>query len=456
MAHAPQAKTAAVIGQGSGMTSHLLLGSPTLRQLATIEIEPEMIRASRAFNAVNNRVFSDDRAHFVIDDARSYFAGAGHRFDLIVSEPSNPWVSGVAGLFTTEFYARIKQYLAPGGLLAQWMHLYEMNDALVLSMLAAVQQNFPAYDVYLSDESDIVVIATTAASVPAPDWRVTEWPMVAADLRNVTSLTPSALAALQLADSKALSPLVARVPPNSDFAPVLDLGAEKSRYLLMDATGFENLNASPFDIAAAMSERRMPFSNEVAILTDIPRLQMRARSARLRLFPNDSSVADGDFAAMEQVRHLFDTQIASDAAPSDWRRWVALLYEVNRDVHGGSPGSMDSALFRGVERFLNRTNAPAPVRQSVEFMKAADGWDFVVLQRVGDELIRKARNGERWFAPDYLRDATVVAHLKNGDAAGARKALDSMAKLVSRDPIVDLRTRLLRAYITAGGTKTSR
>ena len=92
IAHAPQAKTAAVIGQGSGMTSHFLLGSPTLRQLATIEIEPEMIRASRSFRPVNYRVFSDPRSHFVMDDARSYFAGAGHRFDLIVSEPSNPWV----------------------------------------------------------------------------------------------------------------------------------------------------------------------------------------------------------------------------------------------------------------------------------------------------------------------------------------------------------------------------
>ncbi|PYO04959.1 MAG: spermidine synthase, partial [Gemmatimonadetes bacterium] len=213
MAHAPQARAAAVIGQGSGMTSHMLLGSPTLRELATIEIEPEMIRASTQFRPVNYRVFSDRRARFVVDDARSYFAGAGRRFDLIVSEPSNPWVSGVAGLFTTEFYARIKRYLAPGGVFAQWMHLYEMNDSLVLTMLAALQENFSAYDVYLTDDTDIVVIATTAAVVPAPDWRVTEWPMVAEELRSVTSLTPESFAALHLADSKALSPLVATVRP---------------------------------------------------------------------------------------------------------------------------------------------------------------------------------------------------------------------------------------------------
>ncbi|PYP49548.1 MAG: spermidine synthase, partial [Gemmatimonadetes bacterium] len=66
MAHAPQARAAAVIGQGSGMTSHMLLGSPTLRELATIEIEPEMIRASTQFRPVNYRVFSDTRARFVV------------------------------------------------------------------------------------------------------------------------------------------------------------------------------------------------------------------------------------------------------------------------------------------------------------------------------------------------------------------------------------------------------
>ncbi|HEX6629227.1 MAG TPA: fused MFS/spermidine synthase [Gemmatimonadaceae bacterium] len=444
IAHAPQAKSAAVIGQGSGMTSHLLLGSPTLRRLATIEIEPEMIRASTWFRAVNHRVFSDDRSHFVIDDARSYFAGAGQRFDLIVSEPSNPWVSGVAGLFTTEFYARIKQYLAPGGVFAQWMHLYEMNDWLVLTMLAAVQQNFPAYDIYLTDDTDIVVIATNAASVRTPDWRVTEWPMVAEDLRNVAGLTAASLAALHLADSKVLSPLVAKVRPNSDFAPVLDLSAEKSRYMLTDAAGFEHFNTTSFDIAAALSGRRLPLATDTEVLANVPALYMRAWSARIRLFPHDSTPADSTYVVIARRRRSFNSAILTGEAPSDWQRWVAQLFDVDRDVHDGSPGSIDTSLYRQVDGFLSRTSPPAGVRQSVEFLKAADAWNFPVVQRVGDELIERIRSGEKWFSPDYLRDATVVAHLKNGDPVGALSALNAMSTLVSRDAIGFLRTQLLR------------
>ena len=447
IAHAPQARTAAVIGQGSGMTSHMLLASPNLRELATIEIEPEMIRASTQFRPVNYRGFGDPRAHFVVDDARSYFAGAGRRFDLIVSEPSNPWVSGVAGLFTTEFYSRIKRYLAPGGVFAQWMHLYEMNDSLVLTMLAALQQNFSAYDIYLTDDSDIVVIATTAPSVRSPDWAVTEGPMIAEELSRVASLTPESLGALHLADSRALSPLVATVRPNSDFAPALDLGAEKARYLLTEAAGFENLNASSFDIAAALSGRRIPLASDAEVLANVPRLQMRARSARLRLFPSDTAAADSSYAPIRQHRHSFDTTIAAGRAPSDWHRWVTQLFDVDRDLHDGSPGSVDTTFYRGIESFVRRVNAPIGVRESVQFLKAADRWDFEVVQRVGDELVRNARSGERWFSPDYLRDATVVAHLRNGDPTGAVRAFDALLPLVSRDATGDLRTRLLWAYI---------
>jgi len=60
-----------------------------------------------------------------------------------MTEPSNPWVNGVAGLFTTEFYRDTKRYLAPGGLFVQWVHSYELNDQLLGSVLAALGENFP-------------------------------------------------------------------------------------------------------------------------------------------------------------------------------------------------------------------------------------------------------------------------------------------------------------------------
>ena len=96
--------------------------------------------------------------------------------------------------------------------------------------IAAVQQNFPAYDIYFAGNTDLIVIATTAPSVPTPDWRVMDWPMMSDDLHSVQALSGNSLAALEIADWRTLSPLVSVVRANSDFAPVLDLSGEKARY----------------------------------------------------------------------------------------------------------------------------------------------------------------------------------------------------------------------------------
>ncbi|MDQ6925168.1 MAG: fused MFS/spermidine synthase, partial [Candidatus Eremiobacteraeota bacterium] len=220
LAYAPNARTGVVIGEGSGMSSHLLLGSPTLRALRTVDIEPMMIRGSRQFYPANRRVFDDPRSAFVLDDAKAYFAGAGQRFDLILSEPSNPWVSGVSGLFTDEFYARVTRYLAPGGVFGQWLHLYEIDDPLVTSVLAALHRHFPAYAVYLVSPADILVVATNAPTLRAPDWRVVNAPALVADLRHSLPLDSATLAAAILADRAALAPLLASYSPiNSDYHP---------------------------------------------------------------------------------------------------------------------------------------------------------------------------------------------------------------------------------------------
>jgi predicted membrane-bound spermidine synthase len=447
IAHVPSARAAAVIGQGSGMTSHFLLGSPNLRDLQTIEIEPEMIRGSLAFSPLNERVFSDPRSHFVIDDAKSYFAAAGRKFDLILSEPSNPWVSGVAGLFTTEFYSRIRQYLAPGGVFAQWMHLYEINDGLVRSVIAAVQKNFPAYDIYLVGDADIVIIATNAPSVPVPDWSVTEWPMIKRDLRHIVKITPDALSALEVADSKALSPFMATARVNSDFAPILDLNGEKARYLSSGASGFRLLNVFSYDISSALSGRSVPLATEPIPFADIPRLDARARSARIRLFPNDTSAANADYISMAGRRRVFDAQLASGIRPRDWHRLVGSIFEIDRDVHSGSAGVADENLFRPLAAYLDRTKAPQAVREAVEFLHAADVWDFKTMARTGDDLIGDGVNGNPWLPADYLRDGTVVAHLMTGDPAAAMKTFQLLLPIVRRDELGVFRTRLLSAHI---------
>ena len=151
LAVAPEARDVAVVGFGSGVTTQTLLQSPDLTRVDTIEIEPRMIDAAHSFFSRVARVFDDPRSHLHVEDAKSFFSTSGRRYDIIISEPSNPWVSGVAGLFSTEYYKGLKRYLNPDGVLAQWIHIYYFDNVLLTSIMKALGENFQHYNIFYNN-----------------------------------------------------------------------------------------------------------------------------------------------------------------------------------------------------------------------------------------------------------------------------------------------------------------
>jgi hypothetical protein len=125
------------IGLGSGITADTILGDPRVERLDTIEIEPKVVELAKHFGDRNRNVYEDPRSVVHIDDAKSFFASNGKTYDLIVSEPSDPWVSGVSSLFSVEFYRHVARFLNEGGLFAQWLPIYETNPDRVASILKA-------------------------------------------------------------------------------------------------------------------------------------------------------------------------------------------------------------------------------------------------------------------------------------------------------------------------------
>jgi spermidine synthase len=119
LAYRPTATHAAIVGFGSGYTTKAVLASPKIERVDTIEIEPKVIVAGRWFKFKTAEAFDDPRSHIHIDGAKSYFAATGGRYDIIISEPSNPWVSGISSLFTEEFYTIAARHLKDGGVFTQ-------------------------------------------------------------------------------------------------------------------------------------------------------------------------------------------------------------------------------------------------------------------------------------------------------------------------------------------------
>ena len=132
---------ACVIGYGSGVTSHAVLTHP-VRLLDNVEIERQVVEASLFFESVNFRPLSDPRSRLIVDDARTALAYRPQTYDVIISEPSNPWMAGVNNLFTSEFYALAKRRLKPGGIFCQWVQSYEMSSASRRAILDTLASSF--------------------------------------------------------------------------------------------------------------------------------------------------------------------------------------------------------------------------------------------------------------------------------------------------------------------------
>ena len=247
----PEARRVANIGFGSGLTTHTLLASPNLLQLDTIEIEPAMVEGARlAFGARIHNVFEDPRCRIVFEDAKTFFAASREPYDLIVSEPSNPWVSGVASLFSDEFYGRIVHYLRPDGYFVQWVQIYETDIGVVASIVKALQRHFGAYAIYNLNDSDIMIVATRAPAFPAASDQFLRWPQLRAELDRVGIQSLADLRSRLIGDGRILGPMfnAMPVPANSDFFPFVDLNAPRLRFMHSDALPLTALPLLPVPV----------------------------------------------------------------------------------------------------------------------------------------------------------------------------------------------------------------
>jgi len=229
----PDARSAAVIGIGTGLTTHTLLQSLDIERVDTVEIESAMAEASRGFMPRNSGAFADPRGTIHIEDAKSFFSTRNRAYDLIISEPSNPWVSGVSSLFTREFYRRVRKHLNPGGMLVQWIQLYEIDASLVATVFGALGAEFPHYAVYAPSDYDLLIVAGGDPVPRQPQAAIFEHPGLAKELWTVHALTAGDLDARYLGSRATLEPLFASygMPANSDYAPVLDLNAARHRFM---------------------------------------------------------------------------------------------------------------------------------------------------------------------------------------------------------------------------------
>jgi spermidine synthase len=222
---APRIRNALVVGYATGVTAGAMLQSP-IESLECVELEPATVNGSRFFEHVNNHPLDDPRLHLIIDDARTYLRVTPTRYDMIVSEPSHPWVPGVANLFTREFFQLGRNGLNDDGVFVQWLQIYQLSTDSLRSILATFHETFPHVLVFRVEGAwkgkDLLLIGS---KIPLTLDRIKERigdPRISAELARVNIKSEADVRAWYVCDESELAPAVAGSVINTDDNMYID------------------------------------------------------------------------------------------------------------------------------------------------------------------------------------------------------------------------------------------
>jgi len=165
-------KRVAMVGYGSGMTAAGILAHPEVERLDVIEIEQAVLDASPYFAPINGNPERDPRTRLLLEDGRIHLKYADQAYDVITSEPSNPWMAGIANLFTADFYRSVRSRLTPGGIFAQWIQEYDISEETFRAILGGLQDAFPHVILFRTAPGDFMVMASDRPiSIPWDSFR---------------------------------------------------------------------------------------------------------------------------------------------------------------------------------------------------------------------------------------------------------------------------------------------
>lgn len=236
----PQSQDVFSFGLGSGITAQSALGYPIKHMIVAENCAP-VIRAAALFDPWNHDVMTNDRVRIYHEDARTVLRLSPQKYDVIISEPSNPWLVGIGRVFSHEFYQLAASRLKAGGFMGQWFHLYEMDDKTLDVVLRTFNSVFPYMEIWDVGDKDIVLVGSQqpwSASLETyePVFQMdTRW-----DLAALGLMSPQELLARRFASQKTAFAVAGPGPLESDNFPVLEYEAPRAFYMYQNRQGVKD------------------------------------------------------------------------------------------------------------------------------------------------------------------------------------------------------------------------
>ena len=352
----PNAKRALLIGLGGGFT----LDSMTdydVESIDLVEIEPAVVEATRIMGEVNGESIEDKRVNIIVDDGRRYLVSTIDKYDIIVSQPSNPWLTGVSNLFTREYYELARDRLSEGGIMASWVQLYSMPQEDLKIALRTFYEVFPNVQAWTNLAGDDLILIGSSGEIAQATFKPA--------LKKLEIDSREELLGYLLLREEEFKSLVSETKSiHSDNLPVLEFSGPKTLYqntseenlrLLEQARsaradkwgGFRNLllgaQIAQFEGNLATSERLYkealaldPQNRQVArLLADvmIVRAKGLAKEGKtdeaLALYEEVKTIYSEGFVAYREKGELFLSQAKSGEAFS-----LATVRDAERELLG--------------------------------------------------------------------------------------------------------------------------
>lgn len=402
----PAPQTAMIVGLGSGVTAGSALRHETVEKLDVIEIVPAMREAAELFSEYNHNVLQDKRLNLVIDDAKSFLHTTPRRYDVVISEPSNPWIAGVGNVFTVEFYNVVKSRLNQHGIMVQWLHTYSMDDQIVQLILRTFSHVFDHITIWNTVSGsggggDFLLVGSVEPV--SPDFSRMEGLLknskISGDLKRVGVDSLLHLLGTQSASSQVVSALKGRGVLNYDRFPILEYQAP--RLLFQGASSRLFLDNDERLIAPGVSKL---FLSEY--------LRSRGRGISIEDLRGLAfySAKWGESEMYKRILTTWSSLYPEDSLP------LILLTQLDR-----SKGRLDEALFR------------------IEVASARQELSNARLMLTGALVALDQEFGQRYFmgSPIPVEKAIrfVSAVVRSGSGAASAEVSTALEALRARDVI---------------------
>jgi spermidine synthase len=229
----PHPERVLVIGLGSGVTAGAASLHSEVRQIEVVELEPAVAEAANFFVEENRAVLRDPRVRLVIADGRNHILASPKRYDVISSEPSNPWMAGVSNLFSLEFYRLAEKRLADGGIMIQWVHSYNLFPNDLKMIVNTFRQVFPHSTLWRTVHGDYLIVGGRSPLIV--DYKLLAKKIAGSekireDLARLRLNSPLDLMTLFYLDEHDLAAYAAGAPVNTDDRPLLEFSAPLALY----------------------------------------------------------------------------------------------------------------------------------------------------------------------------------------------------------------------------------